>query len=84
MTTYVEEREFSLRLVFRCEFPEDYEGDLDGYAWAARDVPTLTAACVRAAAGAVRAHGGFRVVATNRGRPAEDEVTLELTRAVAT
>src|SRR5262245_30645981 len=30
---YVEERDFTLRLDLRCEFPESYEGEQDGYAW---------------------------------------------------
>jgi hypothetical protein len=50
---YTEEREFDLHLVLRCEFPEDYEGDLDGYAWA-EEIPKITAEVVSAGVAAPR------------------------------
>jgi hypothetical protein len=82
MVDHVEEREFTLRLVFRCAFAEGYEGDLDGYAWA-DEATAISAEAVRAAAMAIRAHTGWRVVPGNRGRSAEDEITLELTKHFA-
>ena len=74
---YVEEREFNLRLVVRCEFPEDYEGDLDGYAWATA-MPELSNELLRAAVAALGRRQGFKLSSENRGRPPEDEVTLVL------
>ncbi len=79
MVDHVEEREFTLRLVFRCVFAEGYEGDLDGYAWA-DEATVISAEAVRGAATALRAHPGWRIVPGNRGRAAEDEITLELTK----
>ena len=75
---YAEEREFTLRLQVRCVFPEGYEGDADGYAWA-EEVPALAAEIV-AAAGRIAAARGFGVRPANRGRPAEEEVSLVLER----
>ncbi len=74
---YIEEREFNLRLVVRCEFPEGYEGELDGYAWA-DEVPRVTAELTRAAAAALGGRGGLRLRTENRGRPTEDEITFVL------
>jgi hypothetical protein len=75
---YVEERTFTVRLELRCEFPDDYEGEEDGYEWA-KHIPAVAAEVVQAAAAAAR-KGGWSVRAGNRGRPAEEEVTLLLER----
>jgi hypothetical protein len=81
MASYVEERTFDLHLLLRVEFPEDYDGDLDGYAWA-EEVPAVAAEVVRAAVAAIARRPGWRVRPGNRGRPADEEVTLVLDRAV--
>lgn len=73
--TYVEQRDFTLRIELRCGFPENYDGDDDGYAWAEGVQPAL-AEIVRAAAAILAQRGGFRVHPANRGRPADQEVTL--------
>jgi hypothetical protein len=78
---YVEQREFSLRIELRCAFPEDYEGDADGYAWVEEVQPAL-AEIVRAAAAILAQRGSFRVHPANRGRPADEEVTLVAERIV--
>jgi hypothetical protein len=78
---YVEEREFVLRLEVRCAFPDDYEGDEDGYAWVESWEP-IAAEIVQAATAALRARSGWRVRAGNRGRPVEEEVTLIVERVL--
>jgi hypothetical protein len=79
LADHVEEREFTLRLQVRCTFPEGYEGDADGYAWA-EELPPLTAELVRAAQQLAAARG-WKVRGANRGRPADEEATLVLERA---
>jgi hypothetical protein len=76
---HVEEKEFTLRLELRCAFPDDYEGDEDGYAWTA-EARALLAAVVTAAAQAAQRHPGWKVRPANRGRPSDDEVTLVVER----
>ena len=78
---HVEEREFVLRLELRCAFPEDYDGEEDGYAWVEAFRP-IAAEIARAAATAVRARPGWRVRPGNRGRPADEEVLLIVDRVV--
>jgi hypothetical protein len=78
---YVEQREFSLRIELRCAFPETYEGDADGYAWTEEVQPAL-AEIVRAAAAILAQRGNFRVHPANRGRPADEEVTLVAERSM--
>ena len=75
---YFEERELVLRLQFRCVFPDGYEGDADGYAWS-EELPRLAAEVVRSAS-ALAARSGWQVRPANRGRPADEEVTLFLER----
>jgi hypothetical protein len=75
---YVEERTFTVRLELRCEFPDDYQGEEDGYEWA-KQIPALAGEIVAAAAAAAR-KGGWSVRPANRGRPADEEVTLVLER----
>ncbi|MES1210396.1 MAG: hypothetical protein ABUS79_31035 [Pseudomonadota bacterium] len=72
---YIEQRDFTLRIELRREFPENYQGEDDGYAWVDGVQPAL-AEIVRAAAAILAQHGGFRVHPANRGRAAEEEVTL--------
>jgi len=76
---YVEEREFTLRFELRCEFPENYEGDADGFEWV-KDFPAIAAQIVQSAAAIVRQHSGWTVRPANRGRPTDEEVTLLVTR----
>jgi hypothetical protein len=76
---YVEQREFTLRFELRCEFPDDYEGDADGYHWA-EEFPAIAAEIVHSAAAIVRRHPGWTVRPANRGRASDEEVTLVLTR----
>jgi hypothetical protein len=78
---YVEERTFTVRLELRCEFPDQYEGEEDGYEWASGIAP-LAAEIVQAAVAAAR-RGGWSVRTGNRGRPADEEVTLIVERTAA-
>jgi hypothetical protein len=76
---YVEEREFTLRMQIRCVFPADYEGEADGYEWWPEFTP-LAAEIVQAAAQIIARRPGWRVRPANRGRPADEEVTLVVER----
>ncbi len=73
---YVEERDFTLRLDLRCEFPENYEGDHDGYAWLRDFHDRILPRLVKATVDAIREHPGWRVRPANRGRSSEDEIAL--------
>ena len=77
---YIEQRDFTLRIDLRREFPENYDGEDDGYAWVEEVQPAL-AEIVRAAAAILAQRGGFRVHPANRGRPVEEEVTLVAERS---
>ncbi len=72
---HVEDRSFTLRIEFRQSFRAGYEGDDDGYAWTSA-LPAVTAEIVRAALGALARHPKWTIHPGNRGRSAQDEVTL--------
>jgi hypothetical protein len=77
--TYLEARDFTLRIEVRCAFAADYDGDDDDYAWWA-EIEPVTAEIVRAAAAILASRPGWRVRPTNRGRPSTEEVTLVVDR----
>ena len=77
---YVEERDFTLRLDLRCEFPEQYEGEHDGYAWLREFHDQIVPQLVRAAVSVIRRHPGWTVRPGNRGRSSEDEISLVVER----
>lgn len=79
MARYVEEREFTLRFELRCEFPQGYEGDQDGYEWV-KEFRALAAEIVRSSAALIGSRPGWTVRPTNRGRPSEEEVSLLVER----
>jgi hypothetical protein len=80
MPNYVEEREFTLRFELRCAFPDDYAGELDGFAWA-EEFRAIAGELVAAAAQVVARHPGWCVRGGNRGRSSEEEITLVAERA---
>jgi hypothetical protein len=76
---YVEEREFTLRFELRCQFPDDYQGELDGYEWAA-EFPGIASDILRAAVQVIGRRPGWRIHPANRGISSDREVTLVLER----
>jgi hypothetical protein len=78
---YVEEKEFTFRIEARCAFPEDYEGEEDGYVWAAELRPLLSE-MLQALVQVVALHPEWSVRPGNRGGSSEDEITLVLERRV--
>ena len=79
---YTEEREFTLRFAVRCAFPEDYDGEADGFAWWS-EFSALGAEIIGAAAQIISRRPGWRVRPANRGRPTDEEVTLIVERDAA-
>ena len=77
---YVEERDFTLRLDLRCEFPAAYEGEQDGYAWLREFHQQILPRLVQAVVQVIREHRGWQAHPANRGRAPEDEVSLIVER----
>jgi hypothetical protein len=79
---YVEEKEITFRIETRCAFPEDYDGEDDGYVWTAELRP-LYNEMLHALVQVVGRHPEWSVRPRNRGRSSEDEITLVLEREFA-
>ncbi|MCB9584193.1 MAG: hypothetical protein H6718_02290 [Polyangiaceae bacterium] len=73
-----EEREFAIHLHLTAEFPEDYEGEQDGFAWHKRFQERVRPALLRAVVDVLRAESGAEVVAAPRGRNPEDAVEFNV------
>lgn len=67
-----EERDFAIHLHLAAEFPEDYEGELDGFAWHKRFQERVRPALLRAIVDVLRTESSAEVVSAPRGRSPED------------
>lgn len=76
---HVEERDFNLRFELRCAFPDDYDGELDGFEWA-KEFPSMAGEIIRAAVQVIGRHPRWHIRPGNRGISSEREVTLVLHR----
>jgi hypothetical protein len=81
---HVEETSWVLRVEASARFPEDYDGDEDGFAWRERFraelLPRLAAAVIRELGNAP----GWRAHAASRGLPSEDELVVRVERVLPT
>jgi hypothetical protein len=81
---HVEEATWTVRVEASARFPEDYDGDDDGFAWRdrlrAEVLPRLTRAILRELASTP----GWRVRPASRGLSGEDELLVRLERVVGT
>jgi hypothetical protein len=73
-----EEQTFSITLHLSADFPDDYAGDDDGFAWHERFQQSVRPALVAAVYDALRAHPRFRAVAAPRGRDPESALDLDV------
>ncbi len=76
--THREERSFSITLHLSADFPDDYTGDDDGFAWHERFQQTLKPKLVAAVFDALRGDPRFKAVAAPRGRDPESGLDLDL------
>lgn len=79
MSDWIEEREVTFRLVARAVFPEGYDGDEDGYAWAT-ELQAIHGEVLAAIVKVLERHPAWKARGGNRGRPPEEEATLILER----
>ncbi len=75
---YREECEWTLRFEASAEFDEDYDGELDGYAWRELFYKEVAPRVLRAAFRELQSVKGWKVRPANRGRSSEDEVLIKV------
>ncbi len=78
-----EEREFAIHLHLSAEFPPDYEGDADGFAWYERFERELKPRLVSAVFEVLQKAPGWEAVAAPRGRDPELALEIEVRRRLA-
>ncbi len=71
-----EETTWNIRVVASAEFDDDYQGELDGYAWRDHHFREVQRRAVAALLRELAAAPGWRVRTGNRGLPATDEVLI--------
>ena len=81
---FEEEKTFILRFNLVAEFPEDYEGDDDGYAWLHDWETRVKPELFKTVVAALRAHPSWSVHVRNRGMAATDEVEIALKKTFST
>ena len=75
---YREETTWTIRLEVGAAFPEDYDGDDDGYAWREKFRQEVQPAVAAAVFRQLQALEGWKVRAGNRGLPATEELLIHL------
>ncbi len=75
---YREEAVWNIRVEASAEFGDDYDGELDGYAWREAQFRELQNRAVSAVLRALAGTPGWRVRTGNRGLAATDEVLVHV------
>jgi len=75
---YREECEWTLRFEGSASFGEDYDGELDGYAWRERFYSEIAPRVLRAVFRELQDVPGWKIRPANRGRSSEDEVLVKV------
>ena len=75
---YREEAIWNIRIEASAEFGDDYDGELDGYAWRDAQFRELQNRAVGAVLRALAGTPGWRVRTGNRGLAATDEVLVHV------
>ncbi len=81
---FEEEKTFTLRFNLVAGFPEDYDGDDDGYAWLHDWETRVKPELLKTVVASLRASPSWSVRIRNRGMAATDEVEIALEKTFST
>ena len=73
-----EEKQFRLRFSLEAEFPEEYEGDDENYAWLREWEQSLKPELLKLIFETLRRHPAWKVHVRNRGLSPEDEIEIAM------
>ena len=82
MSDYREERTYTVELRLSATFPEDYEGEEDGFEWHAHFDRVVRPRIARAVIEALRAEPGWKITPTSRGQSESERLELIVERKV--
>ncbi len=82
MSDYREDRTYTVQLRLSAAFPDDYEGDDDGYEWHAHFDRVVRPKIARAVIETLLADGGWKITPSNRGQSESEQLELLVERRV--
>ena len=80
MSDYREERTYAVQLHLSATFPDDYEGDDDGYEWHAHFDRVVRPKIARAVIDTLLADGGWKITSATCGESESDHLELLVER----
>jgi hypothetical protein len=80
MSDYREERTYTVQLRLSATFPDDYEGDADGYEWHAHFDRVVRPKIARAVIDTLLADGSWKITPASRGQSESDHLELLVER----
>jgi DNA modification methylase len=78
-----EEKAFRIKFNLEAEFPEDYEGEQDDYAWLQEWERQIKPDVLKLIFDALRRHSSWKVHVRNRGLSPLDEIEIVMVRSFA-
>ena len=78
-----EEKQFCLRFTLEAQFPEDYEGEDDNYAWFRNWEHQIKPDLLKIVFESLRRHPLWTVHVRNRGLSPQDEIEIAMTKNLA-
>jgi hypothetical protein len=78
-----EEKQFTFRFSLEAEFPEEYEGDAENYAWLRDWEQSVKPELVKIIFETLRRHPAWSVHVRNRGLSPEDEIEIAMIKDIS-
>jgi len=78
--TFTEDKTFTLRFSLEVRFPDDYDGEEDGYAWLKAWDEEMKPEVLKAVRSVLRRHSGWSIHVRNRGMSQEDEIEFAMSK----
>jgi hypothetical protein len=77
---FQEEKDFILRFSLEAKFPEDYEGEEEGYLWLKEWESAVKPELLKIIFSSLRRHPQWNARVRNRGASPENEIEIVMTR----
>lgn len=77
---FKEQKEFNLRFSLEAQFPEDYDGEEEGYLWLKEWETTVKPELLKLIFSSLRRHPHWNAHVRNRGTSPENEIEIVMTK----
>ena len=82
--TFTEDKTFTLRFSLEVRFPDDYDGEEDGYAWLKEWEAEMKPELLKTVRSVLRRHADWVIHVRNRGKSQEDEIEFAMIKDFST